>query len=154
MSTTPLSNFERTAKWLEACGREVSNHQHASVQIGCHLEEFVEFLNTLRVDSEGGDLVLNRTSVDLGWLAEKLKSGAYIAHIPVYERAKALDAVCDSEVTGNGVCYLLAMDKQTADQRVLDANDAKLVDGKPVLLPGGKIGKPEGWTPAQMNDLV
>lgn len=154
MSTTPLNNFERTAKWLEACGREVNNPRHASVQIGCHLEEMSEFLATLRIDSVGGELVLNRMQNDLAWLARKLTTSQYIAHIPVHKRADALDSLSDSEVTGNGVCYLSAMDKRTADQRVLDANDAKLVDGKPVLGPGGKIQKPEGWTPAQMNDLI
>ena len=148
------TNFDRTAKWLENCGKQPGNLSDTSVQIGCHLEEFTEFLSTLRVSSEGGKLVIDRTITDLGWLANKIKSGAYVVHIPPHERTNALDALCDGDVTGNGICYLHKMDKRTADQRVLDANDAKLIDGKPVLLPGGKIGKPEGWKAADLTDLI
>lgn len=49
------------------------------------------------------------------------------------------------------MAYLAGFDKDGADGAVLDANDAKLVDGKPVLLPGGKIGKPEGWKPPGLS---
>lgn len=59
-------------------------------------------------------------------------------------KAEALDALCDMELTGNGIAYLAGFNKVDADQAVLDSNDAKLVDGKPVILPSGKIGKPEG----------
>jgi len=83
-----------------------------------------------------------------------LKRGAISGSIPHSKRASALDALCDMEVTGNGVAYLAGFNKRTADGRVLDANDAKLVDGKPVILPGGKIGKPEGWAPADLSDCV
>ena len=149
-----ITNFDRTANWLKSCGKEPGVEAHSSVQIGCHLEEFAEFLRTVRVNSEGGRLVIDRTVADLDWLSGKLKSGAYMVHIPPHERTNALDALCDGDVTGNGICYLYKMDKRTADQRVLDANDAKLVDGKPVLLPGGKIGKPEGWKAADLTDLI
>lgn len=148
------TNFDRTANWLKNCGKEPGVEAHSSVQIGCHFEEFVEFLQTIRVNSEGGRLVIDRTIADLGWLSGKLKSGAYMVHIPPHKRTDALDALCDGDVTGNGICYLYKMDKRTADQRVLDANDAKLIDGKPVLLPGGKIGKPEGWKAADLTDLI
>jgi predicted HAD superfamily Cof-like phosphohydrolase len=148
------TNFDRTANWLESCGKEPGNPHHLSTQIGCHLEEITELLRTLRVDSSGGELVLNRVAVDLGWLANKLKSGDYTAHIAAHHRVEALDALCDGEVTGNGIAYLSKFDKDEADQRVLDANDAKLINGKPVLLPGGKIGKPEGWKAADLTDLI
>jgi hypothetical protein len=58
------------------------------------------------------------------------------------------------EVTGNGVAYLAGFDKDGADQAVLASNEAKLVDGKPVILEGGKIGKPAGWTPPDLTPFV
>ena len=64
------------------------------------------------------------------------------------------DALCDIEVTANGVAYLAEMDKPGADRAVLDSNDAKLVDGKPVILEGGKIGKPAGWTAPDLRGFV
>ena len=148
-----MNNYLRTAAWLHACGKE-PNLANASLQIGCHLEEFVELLRCIRTDSEGGQLVIDRTVVDLEWLAGKLKKGNYIAHIPNHLRAEALDALCDCEVTGNGVAYLAGMDKAAADQAVLAANEAKLVNGKPVILEGGKIGKPEGWKAPDLSTLV
>ncbi|MGL4831112.1 MAG: hypothetical protein ACRCWS_00815, partial [Propionibacteriaceae bacterium] len=70
------------------------------------------------------------------------------------DRIEALDALCDSEVTGNGVAYLAGFDKRSADMAVLSSNDAKLVDGKPVILPGGKIGKPDGWKAPDLSGFV
>jgi hypothetical protein len=37
---------------------------------------------------------------------------------------------------------------------VIASNEAKLVDGKPVILPGGKIGKPQGWMPPNLKPYV
>jgi predicted HAD superfamily Cof-like phosphohydrolase len=147
------THFQRTAQWLAACGKTPGT-DNASLQIGCHLEEIAEFIRCLRTDSEGGQLVLDRTTVDLEWLAGKLKKGAYTAHIPNHLRKDALDALCDCEVTGNGVAYLSGMNKDAADQAVLASNDAKLVNGKPVLQPGGKIGKPEGWQAPDLTTFV
>lgn len=154
MTRPHTSNFARTAAWLAACGKEPGNALHASTQIGCHLEEVAELLECLRLDSEGGTLVIERITQDLVWLAGKVKSGAYIAHIPEYIRDVALDALCDAEVTGNGVAYLADFDKEGADAAVLASNDAKLVDGRPVLLEGGKIGKPEGWKAPDLSLYV
>jgi hypothetical protein len=46
------------------------------------------------------------------------------------------------------------MDKPGADRAVLDSNNAKLVDGKPVILEGGKIGKPPGWKAPDLRGFV
>lgn len=148
-----MSNFDYTADWLERCGK-VPSVANASLQIGCHIEEFCEFLRTLRTDSDGYAKLIERTCDDLEWFASKLKRGEQMVHIPLHLRAEALDALCDAEVTGNGVAYLSGMQKDRADQVVLAANRAKLVDGKPVILPGGKIGKPENWVPPDLRPYV
>lgn len=77
-----------------------------------------------------------------------------MASINPSDRIEALDALCDSEVTGNGVAYLAGFDKRGADLAVLASNDAKLVDGKPVILPGGKIGKPPNWQAPDLSGFV
>lgn len=148
-----MTNFQRTAAWLTACGK-APGAEALSVQIGVHLEEFVELLRCIRTNSEGGQLIIDRTIADMEWLGVKIKRGDYTAHIPNHLRADALDAICDSEVTGNGIAYLAGMDKDGADQAVLAANDAKLVDGKPVILEGGKIGKPEDWRAPNLSAFV
>lgn len=147
------TNYQRTADWLAACGKQ-PNDENASLQIGCHIEEFCEFLATLRTSSEGYAKLIERTREDLEWFASKLKRREQSVYVPPHLRVAALDALCDCEVTGNGVAYLLGMNKPAADEAVLASNEAKLVDGKPVILPGGKIGKPEGWQSPDLRGFV
>lgn len=147
------TNYQRTADWLKACGKEPSP-ENASLQIGCQLEEICEFLKTLRTDSDGYAKLIERTRIDLDWFAGKLKRREQSVYIPINLRAEALDALCDIQVTGDGVAYMLGFDKEVADALVLRSNDAKLVDGKPVILEGGKIGKPEGWLAPNLKGLV
>lgn len=148
-----MSNYKRTADWLKACGKE-PQPEGLSVQVGCMVEEFCELLSCLRTDSEGYAKLLDRTRLDLEWFASKLKRRDQAIYIPHHLRADALDALCDIEVTGNGVAYMAGMDKPGADHAVLDANDAKLVDGQPVILEGGKIGKPDGWKAPDLRGFV
>lgn len=148
-----ITNFERTKNWLVACGKEPTA-ENLSVQIGCHIEEFCEFLQCLEIHDSLAMERLDRALCILENIGAPLKLGTTLGGIELGFYANALDALCDSEVTGNGVAFLAGFDKRTADGRVLDANDAKLVGGKPVILPGGKIGKPEGWAPADLSDCV
>lgn len=153
MAEAQASNFERTAAWLKACGK-VPGPAALSVQIGCHLEEFLEFLLCVDFDSSEDAESLERSVAEMLRVANGLKKGMIMASINPSDRVEALDALCDSEVTGNGVAYLAKMDKPGADRAVLDSNDAKLVDGKPVILQGGKIGKPDGWTAPDLRGFA
>ena len=148
-----MTNHQRTAAWLTACGK-VPGVQNTSVQAGCMIEEMGELLATLRVDSDGWQRVLERAVIDLQDLATEIKQGKRIAHIPNHLRAEALDAMCDVEVTLNGVAFLAGMDKDGADAEVLDSNDSKLEDGKAVILPGGKIGKGKHYRPPNLAPFV
>ena len=149
----PHSNFQRTAAWLHACGKG-KTVINLSVQIGCDMEEYAEFLEVIELDSAFDREQLNDLRGDLARIGTLLKRGVIMARINQADRVDALDALCDREVTGNGIAYLADFDKEGADEAVLDSNDAKLVDGKPVILPGGKIGKPEGWEPPNIARFV
>lgn len=150
-----MSNYRRTADWLAACGKNPSD-ANLAVQIGCHIEEFVEFLDQLTIRDEQSHSVsrLDVARELLEAVATALKSGHETVWIAPWDRERALDALCDMEVTGNGVAYLAGFDKESADAAVLDSNDAKLVDGKPVLKEGGKIGKPPGWVAPDLSRFV
>lgn len=146
------TNYQRTAGWLEACGK-VQNETNLSVQFGCHLEELCEQLDEIIIAGSPSDNdQLELCSTRLKGLAHRLKQGA--TGIRIKDRVKLLDALCDGEVTGNGVAYMARFDKDEADRRVLFSNDAKLVDGKPVLIDGKKIGKPPGWVAPYLGDCV
>jgi len=146
-----MSNFQRTAAWLSACGK---GPESISVQIGCHIEEFVELVGCIESDNDDARRMLASAAIRLDHAASLFKKGLATAGFPESMRADALDALCDSEVTGNGIAYLAGFDKEEADIAVLDANDAKLVDGQPVILAGGKIGKPPGWVAPNLSTFV
>ena len=150
-----MTNFQRTAAWLHACGKG-KTMSDTSVQIGCHMEEFVEFLDQLELPDPHSMSAHSMAVAGslLSELAARLKRRLEIVKIPEGNRERALDALCDMEVTGNGVAYLADFDKEEADLAVLAANEAKLVNGKPVILEGGKIGKPAGWTPPDLTPFV
>jgi predicted HAD superfamily Cof-like phosphohydrolase len=148
-----MTNYERTRAWLIACGKEPSP-ENVSLQIGCQLEEICEFLATLRTDSDGYAKLLDRTRTDLEWFAGKLKRREQTVYIPTHLRVDALDALCDIEVTGNGVAFFAGFYKDAADQAVIDSNDSKLEDGKAVIMPGGKIGKGKDYKAPDLKGFV
>lgn len=150
-----MTNYQRTAAWLTACGKEQGSAEHISTQIGVDLEEVAEWLACVRVSQEGWAKVAARITEDLSDLAKAIKTGKIVAHIPQHLRVDALDALCDREVTANGCAYLLKMDKDGGDQAVLDSNDSKLnADGTPVILPGGKIGKSDRYKVPDLRPFV
>lgn len=135
------------------CGKEPSP-ENLSVQIGCHIEEVVEFMSTLDLQGLMVAHEIKDALQSLSYLGSLAKSRTKVIGFKDGARTEALDALCDAEVTGNGVAYLAGFNKPLADWTVLAANDAKLVDGKPVILEGGKIGKPEGWKPPDLSAYV
>lgn len=148
------SNFQRTADFLKAGGKTPGNEQQLSTQIGAHLEEFSEFLQEVAIVGSNADndsLLMCATRIK--GLAHRIKQGQ--TRIRITNRVRALDALCDCDVTGNGVAYLAEMRKEEADQRVLASNESKLnEDGTAVILPGGKLGKGPNYHPPFLEDLV
>lgn len=150
-----MTNFQRTANWLTACGKEPGNPAHLSTQIGCDAEEMAEYLQCLRVSQDGWSKVLERVTQDLSDLATAIKTGKIVAHIPQHLRVKALDGICDREVTGDGVAFLARFNKDAADQEVLGSNDSKLDDdGKAIIAPGGKIMKSKNYKTPELKGFV
>lgn len=145
------SNFQRTADWLQACGKEPLNAQHLSVQIGVDLEESAELWACIEATGQAGRL-LDSAYAQIRAAANLIKLGQCEAYIT--DPLECLDALCDREVTGNGIAYLAGFDKDGADQEVLGSNDSKLVDGKPVILPGGKIGKGANYRAPELEKFI
>lgn len=151
-----MTNFQRTAAWLAACGKEPGNQDQFSVQLGCDIEEMVEALGCIELNLPEQAIDEASASIRLlAHIADLLKKGVTKARVIDGKHAEFLDGLCDREVTGNGLAFLLGYDKDGADKAVLDSNDAKLVDGKPVFVPGTqKIAKPEGWTPPDLTQFI
>lgn len=154
MAKAQVTNFDRTAAWLMACGKEPLNPSHLSVQIGVHFEEIIELLECIDTDCLADNNTLECLVDDLSWISNSLKKGSTLAFIKTGKEVHALDALCDTEVTGNGIAYLAGFDKNGADQEVLASNESKLSDGKPVIMPGGKIGKGPNYHAPNLNKFV
>lgn len=150
-----MTNYQRTAAWLKAAGKEQRNAEHTSTALGVHLEELREQLELIRVSQDGWAAVLERIVIDLRYLSEAIKAGKIIAHIPQHLRTDFLKELCDGKVTTDGIAYFLGANMDEADKRVIDANLSKFdKDGNPVLLPGGKLGKSELYRKADLKGLV
>ena len=149
------TNYQRTAAWLESAGKTPNDAESTSTQIGCHLEELREQLELIRVSQDGWAAVLERIVIDLRYLSEAIKAGKIIAHIPQHLRTDFLKELCDGKVTADGVAYFMGANMDESDKRVIDANWSKFdKDGKPVLLPGGKLGKSDLYSKADLKGLV
>lgn len=146
-----MPNYSRTEQWLAACGKQ-PGPETLSVQVGVHLEEMSEFLEQLEMTSAVSKACHQSVLLGLTELARMYKKEGMLATFK--DKVKALDALCDTDVTGNGVAYLAGFNKLEADRRVLEANDRKFGPDGPIILEGGKIGKPEGWKPADLSDCV
>lgn len=144
----------KTSEFLAACGKEIGNTHHISTQIGCSIEEFIELLECLTFGCSTMNECRSEAMGALDYIAKHLKKGTRLTHIQKGQRENALDALCDITVTVDGIAYLAGMDKPKADAKVLESNAAKLVGGKPIILEGGKIGKPEGWQAPSLQDCV
>lgn len=155
MNQPTMTNYQRTAAWLNTCARQQGNPAHISTQIGVDAEEFAEWLSCLRVSQDGWAKVLERVTQDLNDLANAIKTGKIVAHIPEHMRVDALDALCDRDVTGNGCAYLLGFDKDAADHEVLRSNESKLQeDGTALISEGGKIMKSSRYSAPNLKGFV
>lgn len=148
------NNYVRVARWLERAGKP-RNGLTMGVQAGCMVEEVVEFFETWTLSSASGvsSILLSEARRLLTEVATQLKSGQSLLYI--YDREAAIDAMADIDVTVNGIAYLGGFDKESADNRVIDSLFDKFnPDGTPVILPGGKIGKREGWVAPDLSDCA
>lgn len=109
--------------------------ENLGVQLGCHLEETVEMLQSLEPT-----LTIKEATRALEYLAELWKSGA---HYPmISDREELLDALADQIVTAVGVGHCAHMDVTEACLRVNESNWSKFdALGYPIFNEHGKIAK-------------
>lgn len=108
------------------------------VQLGCHIEEFVEMLAELEIDGE--PVKFTATYAKLKKLADMLKAGDVSATIA--DRKGLLDSLADQVVTAVGVGYRAKMDVPRACLAVDTSNWSKFdAAGQPIFGGDGKVAK-------------
>jgi NTP pyrophosphatase (non-canonical NTP hydrolase) len=126
--------------------------QDVNVQLGCHLEEIGEMLDTLTGGDEFSHALLVRVNATVYKLATALKSGN--AGVYIQNRQEFLDALADQIVTATGVGYCARMNVTEAVRRVNDSNWSKFgVDGHPLRDMHGKISKGPNYQPPNLERL-
>jgi predicted HAD superfamily Cof-like phosphohydrolase len=147
-----MRNYDRVSNWLKVAGKEPSV-QTMSVQTGVMIEEFVEFLETVSFGHGPIEQTELYNAIDsLKVVAHSLKKDGKL--LDIKNRVNCLDALCDIDVTLNGVAFLAGFDKNGADDEVLNSNDSKFEPDGPVILPGGKIGKGRNYVAPNLEPYV
>lgn len=148
-----MSNFDRVAAFLAACDKD-RTAGNASIQLGELVWSIVELLEVVSVSGPQSEDDLATSVRRLRRLGGSLKRGMTLGNIQAEKRADALKGICNIDANGNALAYLALMDKAAADNAVLTAMEAMLVDGAPVLKAGGKLSVPEDWVPADVSGYV
>jgi predicted HAD superfamily Cof-like phosphohydrolase len=120
--------------------------KNQAVQMGVHMEEFVEMLDQLTyVDGTTIELVHRE--------AEHFKHA--MPDLTVADRVELLDSLCDQIVTATGVAHMLGMDIEGALKEVNRSNWSKFDDeGNPLFDKNGKIKKGPNYTPPELEKFV
>lgn len=128
-------------------GRPDPTERELDIQLGCHVEEFVEMLACVRF--EGG---WNNLRYELTLLADRLKSGQEKAVI--HDRKEMLDSLADQVVTAIGVGHCAGMKTSDAVDAVSRSNWSKFNDeGFPVFNEHGKIAKGPNYKRPVLDNL-
>ena len=128
-------------------GRPDPTERELDIQLGCHVEEFVEMLACIKFD--GG---WNNLRYELTLLADRLKSGQEKAII--HDRKEMLDSLADQVVTAIGVGHCAGMKTSDAVDAVSRSNWSKFNDeGFPVFNEHGKIAKGPNYKRPVLDNL-
>ena len=120
-----------------------------NVQLGCHLEEFVEMLDSLTISGYPGFLKAIDTIEEI---AEKLKDGSLT--VSTVDRVDLLDSLADQIVTAVGVGVCAKMDMDAAVEEVNRSNWSKFnYKGFPEIDENGKIKKGEHYRKPNLKGM-
>jgi len=121
-----------------------------NVQLGCHFEEIVEMMDTIKL--LGAPSALSDAREVMHMLADWLKKGVVSAQIT--NRKEFLDSIADQVVTGVGAAYCAGMKGAHACKRVNTSNWSKFDEnGRPIRDQNGKITKGPNYQSPVLDGL-
>lgn len=120
------------------------------VQLGCHIEEFVEMMDAISIYFD--DVPVAKALDTLENLADGLKAG--VLTVSSTDRGELLDALADQIVTAVGVGHCAKMDMVAAVQEVNDSNWSKFnYKGFPEFDENGKVKKGERYRKPNLKGM-
>ena len=144
--------IDNIVKWFDKADPRPTTAK-LNTQIGCHLEEVSEFLQSLHgTDTRSHNALLDVHDA-ISALADALKSG--IASVVVSDRTACLDAICDQIVTATGVGTYAGLNVELGLSRVVASNWSKFdSNGNPIFKANGKIAKGPDYAAPDLRDCV
>lgn len=135
-----------TKRWFEmAVPTPTKDNQ--KVQLGVHVEEFVEMLNEVCYVGATAAAQLTHS------LGEHLKKDK-IEPLMIKDRKALLDSLCDQIVTATGIAHMYGFDIIGALNNVNESNFSKFENGLPVFNESGKIKKGADYTAPELDPYV
>jgi hypothetical protein len=148
--------IESIALWHNRA-RPAPTEKDLNVQLGCHFEEIIEMLETLRFShTTGNGIEMPGKNSDIYQMvqgyADGLKSGRIVATIA--NRRDFLDSMADQVVTAVGVGHCADMDISKAVEIVNTSNWSKFDrNGNPFFDQNGKILKGPNYHAPDLEGL-
>ena len=147
-----LDTLENTALWFK---KAVPNPTptNVGVQLGCHLEEVAEMLDTIEGLTLEAQEALNYAWKSVKALADHMKANPLSVGIDMYP--DYLDALCDQIVTAVGCSHMSGMQIVPAMKVVNKSNFSKFDnEGRPIFAANGKITKGPNYAPPDLTPFI
>ena len=144
--------IESIALWHKRA-RPAPTDDQFQVQLGCHLEEVVEQLETIKSHNNHTQSMIDLSVLSLTFLSRSLKANT--ADVLVDDPVAFLDAAVDQIVTSVGVAHCANMDVIGAVKEVDSSNWSKYdEDGMPLFDSFGKIRKGPNYVPPSLSSFI
>lgn len=140
----------QTQKWFEIAVPNPTS-KNISTQVGCHLEEVAEMLETISSIYKDDAKILASLHDAINYVADRIKqNGGIVAK----DRIGLLDSIADQIVTATGVGTFLGMNVPGALAEVNRSNYSKFEDGEPVFNENKKVMKGKDYTPPDLTPYI
>jgi predicted HAD superfamily Cof-like phosphohydrolase len=121
------------------------------VQLGCHIEEFIEMIDSLGINWDEHEYLVSAMEI-LDEFSAKLKSGAET--VSSVNREELLDSLADQIVTAVGVGVCAKMDINAAVYEVNSCNWSKFnYKGYPKFDENGKVKKGDTYRKPNLKGM-
>ena len=150
MTSSSVCTLANTEAWFR---KAVSNptSKNISTQIGCHLEEVAEMLETISSVNKDDAKIIASLNDAIVYVANRVKQNGGIV---VKDRIGLLDSLADQIVTATGVGTFLGMNVPGALAEVNRSNYSKFEDGEPVFNENMKVMKGKDYTPPDLTPYI
>ncbi|AVO23136.1 putative NTP pyrophosphohydrolase [Xanthomonas phage RiverRider] len=134
------NNLLATLNWFRIA-KPSPTQRDIIVQTGVHFEEVTEHLDTVTGNDVETSLLVMEAKDALKRLADHMKSEPIRYSYQPEDHLELLDALCDQNVTGVGIAYMLGFEFNGAMTEVNGSNFSKFVNGEAIFTEQGKIAK-------------